>query len=185
MSTVIYFQFAVLLMLLVAILQLGTAQQCSCTTGIAVIAQDDLKKEIRAEVAAALAENGVANITNTIQQAVNATIERAMEDISTEIGQLVVLLLAQLRHLQLPGKTPSHPTTSCKEIQGLKPSTPSGYYWITASDDSAVHMYCDMSRTCGGIRGVWMRAASIDMTNSSQQCPSGLKSNHQKLKVVV
>ena len=167
--------FAVLVVLPAAILQLGTAQQCSCTTGIAVVAQDDLKKEIRAEVAAALAENGVANITNTIQQAVNATIERAMEEISTEIGQLVAPLLAQLKHLQLPGKTPSHPATSCKEIQELKPSTPSGYYWITASDDSAVRMYCDMSRTCGGITGGWMQVASIDMTNSSQQCPNGLK----------
>ena len=167
--------FTVLVVLPAAILQLGAAQQCSCTTGIAVVAQDDLKKEIRTEVAAALAENGVANITNTIQRAVNATIERAMEDISTEIGQLVAPLLAQLKRLQLPGKTPSHPATSCKEIQELKPSTPSGYYWITASDESAVHMYCDMSRTCGGITGGWMRVASIDMTNSSQQCPNGLK----------
>ena len=167
--------FTVLVVLPVAILQLGAAQQCSCTTGIAVLAQDDLKKEIRTEVAAALAENGVANITNTINRAVNATIERVMEDISTEIRQLVAPLLAQLKHLQLPGKTPSHPATSCKEIQELKPSSPSGYYWITASDESTVHMYCDMNRTCGGITGGWMRVASIDMTNSSQQCPNGLK----------
>ena len=167
--------FAILVVLPVAILQLGAAQQCSCTTGIAVVTQDDLKKEIRTEVAAALVENGVANITNTIQQAVNATIERAMEDISTEIGQLVAPLLAQFKHLQLPGKTPSHPATSCKEIQKLKPSSPSGYYWITASDESAVHMYCDINRTCGSITGGWMRVASIDMTNSSQQCPNGLK----------
>ena len=158
----------------IAILQLGAAQQCSCTTGIAVIAQDHLKKEIRTELSAALAENGVANITNSIL-ALNATIRRAMEKISTEIGQLVAPLLAQLKHLQLPGKTPSHPATICKEIQELKPSTPSGYYWITASDDSAVRMYCDMSRTCGGITGGWMRVTSINMTNSSHQCPNGLK----------
>ena len=132
--------FIVLVVLPVAILQLGAAQQCSCTTGIAVIAQDDLKKEIRAEVAAALAENVVVNITNTIQQAVNATIERAMEEISTEIGQLVAPLLAQLKHLQFPGKTPSHPATSCKDIQKLKPGSPSGYYWITASDDCCSHV---------------------------------------------
>ena len=167
--------FAVLVVLPVAILQLGAAQQCSCTTGIAVIARNDLKREIRTELSAVLAENGVVNITNTIQRALNATVERAMEDISTEIGQLVAPLLAQLKHLQLPGKTPSHPATICKEIQELKPSTPSGYYWITASDDSAVRMYCDMSRTCGGITGGWMRVASINMTNSSHQCPNGLK----------
>ena len=40
--------FAVLVVLPVAILQLGATQQCSCSTGIAVIAEDDLKKEIRA-----------------------------------------------------------------------------------------------------------------------------------------
>ena len=168
--------FTVLVVLPVAILQLGAAQQCSCTTGIAVIARNDLKREIRTELSAVLAENGVVNITNTIQRALNATVERAMEDISTEIGQLVAPLLAQLKHLQLPGKTPSHPATSCKEIQELKPGSSSGYYWITASDDSAVRMYCDMSRTCGGIRGGWMQVANIDMTNSSHQCPNGLKS---------
>ena len=64
------------------------------------------KKSKLKYIVAALAENGVANITNTIQQAVNATIERALEDISTEIGQLVAPLLAQLKHLHLPGKTP-------------------------------------------------------------------------------
>ena len=58
--------FTVLVVLPVAILQLRAAQQCSCTTGNAVIAQDDLKKEIRAEVAAALAENGVVNIIPTL-----------------------------------------------------------------------------------------------------------------------
>ena len=74
--------FTVLVVLSVAILQLGTAQQCSCITGIAVIGQDDLKKEIRTELSAVLAENGVANITNIIQLALNATIGRAMEKIS-------------------------------------------------------------------------------------------------------
>ena len=35
-------------------------------------------------------------------------------------------------------------------------------------------MYCDMNRTCGNLIGGWMRVANIDMTNTSQQCPTGL-----------
>ena len=31
-----------------------------------------------------------------------------------------------------------------------------------------------MTRTCGNLTGGWMRVANIDMTNTSQQCPTGL-----------
>ena len=54
-------------------------------------------------------------------------------------------------------------------------SSPSGYYWVRASNDSAVRVYCDMTRSCGGVTGGWMRVAELDMTNSSHQCPSGLR----------
>ena len=56
----------------------------------------------------------------------------------------------------------------------LSPSSPSGYYWVRASNGSAVRVYCDMTRSCGGVTGGWMRVAELDMTNSSHQCPSGL-----------
>ena len=56
----------------------------------------------------------------------------------------------------------------------LPPSSPSGYYWVRASNGSAVHVYCDMTRSCGGATEGWMRVAELDMTNSSHQCPSGL-----------
>ena len=53
------------------------------------------------------------------------------------------------------------------------PSTPSGYYWASASNGSAVRVYCDMTRSCGGVTGGWVRVGYLDMTNSSHQCPSG------------
>ena len=163
------------------ILQLGIAQRCSnCNTGIAVMTQGELRKEIRAELAAALGKNGscVASIKNQEQRivaAVTELVEQAVANISSNIDQLVAPLVTRLNRLHLPGKTPSHPAISCKEIRQLKPSAPSGHYWIRASDGSAVHKYCDMTRTCGGVTGGWMQVASIDMTNSSQQCPTGLK----------
>ena len=57
----------------------------------------------------------------------------------------------------------------------LPPSSPSGYYLVGASISSAVRVYCDMTRSCGGVTGGWRRVAELDMTNSSHQCPSGLQ----------
>ena len=57
----------------------------------------------------------------------------------------------------------------------LPPSSPSGYYWVRASNGSAVRVYCDMTRSCGGVTGGWMRVADLDMTSSSHQCPRGLQ----------
>ena len=55
----------------------------------------------------------------------------------------------------------------------LLPTTPSGYYWVSASNGSAVRVYCDMTRSCGGVTGGWVRVGYLDMTDSSHQCPSG------------
>ena len=63
-----------------------------------------------------------------------------------------------------------YPVTSCA---ALPPYSPSGYYLISASNSSAVSVYCDMTLSCGGVTGGWMRVADLDMTNSSHQCPSG------------
>ena len=60
-------------------------------------------------------------------------------------------------------------TTACSE---LVPSCPSDYYWVRASNGSVVRVYCDM--TCGGVTGGWTRVAELDMTDTSQHCPSHL-----------
>ena len=61
-----------------------------------------------------------------------------------------------------------HTITSCAD---LPPSAPSGYYLIR---NSSLHVYCDMSRTCGGVTGGWMRVFELDMNITSHQCPNGL-----------
>ena len=57
----------------------------------------------------------------------------------------------------------------------LSPSSPSGHYWVRTPTGSAVLVYCDPTRSCGGVTGGWRRVAELDMTNSSQQCPSALR----------
>ena len=73
---------------------------------------------------------------------------------------------------RLEGQLIFYPAASCA---ALPPSSPSGYYWVRGSNDSAVSVYCDMTLYCGGVTGGWMRMAELDMTNSSHECPSGLR----------
>ena len=70
-----------------------------------------------------------------------------------------------------PGHFRFHPQDSCA---ALPPSSSSGYYWVRDSNGSAVSVYCNMTLSCGGVTGGWMRVAELDMTNSNHQCPSGL-----------
>ena len=72
---------------------------------------------------------------------------------------------------QQAGQLSFSPASSCA---AQPPSSPSGYYWVRASDGSAVSVYCNMTLSCGGVTGGWMRVAELDMTNSNHQCPSGL-----------
>ena len=60
--------------------------------------------------------------------------------------------------------------TSCADLSS---SHPSGYYWVRTSSNTNIRVYCDMTRSCGGVTGGWTRLAYLDMTVSSHQCPSG------------
>ena len=206
-----------LALIALALLRLGGAQECGGFVGFLTLTQDQLKKEIRGEVAAALAQGGgVSEIPQTennssgicravvsdVEQGINATVEqavssamevaitnisrevrdeldaaldRAVTNLSATVEKLISPLVSQLSLLRQPGKTPSHPATSCKEILDLNSTSPSGYYWISDSDDSAVHVYCDMTKTCGGVTGGWMEIAKIDMSDTTNVCPEGLK----------
>lgn len=73
------------------------------------------------------------------------------------------------------GKNSSYPATSCRDIFQITQSSPSGYYWIRARNGTAVQMYCDMTRSCGGVTGGWTRVANLDFGESSSSCPNSLK----------
>ena len=62
------------------------------------------------------------------------------------------------------------PAKSCHQIKELVPESPSGYYYVKQNTGSAVSVYCDMTRSCGG----WIKLASFDVDNTSHSCPSGL-----------
>ena len=73
------------------------------------------------------------------------------------------------------GNCECNPAKSCHQIKELVPESPSGYYYVRQNTGSAVHVYCDMTRICGGVSGGWMKVASFDVDNPSHFCPNGLR----------
>ena len=76
-----------------------------------------------------------------------------------------------------PGNgTLQNPASSCKYVPA---GSQSGYYWISGFQ-SATQQYCDMSRSCCGSTGGWMRVVNINMTNPNQQCPTGFNTQTER-----
>ena len=102
-------------------------------------------------------------------------IEEVQRGIEEKVQGIQHLLLTILSLHYNPGFSPSHPAHSCKEIYDRNTSSPSGYYWLENSSEQTVQAYCDMERTCGGVQGGWMKVISINVSNTTDSCPSGLK----------
>ncbi len=77
------------------------------------------------------------------------------------------------------GLTPRNPATSCQQIQAAIPEAPSANYWVITRETGGPAIprpvYCDMERSCGGLRGGWMRVANLDMTNTAETCPENFR----------
>ena len=94
-----------------------------------------------------------------------------------EVSEVMKELLAPILHCHLEvsqGKYECNPAKSCHQIKELVPESPSGYYYVRQNTGPALSVYCDMTRSCGGVSGGWMKLVSFDADNSSHSCPSGL-----------
>lgn len=60
---------------------------------------------------------------------------------------------------------------SCSDVLSL--SLPSGYYLVRTSGGSVVNMYCDVSLTCGGVKGGWARVINETFPHPINKCPLG------------
>ena len=65
--------------------------------------------------------------------------------------------------------------SSCAEILKKNPKASSGDYLLKDQAGQIKTVYCDMTRSCGGVTGGWMRVGFFDMTESGQRCPESLK----------
>ena len=110
-------------------------------------------------------ESANAKVVNTLSN---------LQDTSTSTAGVVddILLIAQ-ELLVLHNDSTALPT-SCKEIKERQPLSPSGYYILVALNGGTYETYCNMGILCGSGRG-WTRLAYLDMTDATQNCPSGFR----------
>uniref|UniRef100_A0A1X7VKU2 Fibrinogen C-terminal domain-containing protein n=1 Tax=Amphimedon queenslandica TaxID=400682 RepID=A0A1X7VKU2_AMPQE len=103
------------------------------------------------------------NIVNTLSN---------LQDTSTSTAGVVddILLIAQ-ELLVLHNDSTTLPT-SCMQLKSQYPSSPSGYYVLSTNGLTTYTAYCNMGLLCGS-GGGWTRLAYLDMTDATQNCPSG------------
>ena len=165
--------FLLLCLLALSLVREGTSthlETCEC---------HEIRELVNASVQQAVArlEDSFGIMIDTAISNINTTDKTALSDLESRLTSTIQGLLKPIQtqldyHLPPPGKTAGDPATSCKDLYDTLDAS-SGYYWI-GEVGSAVRVYCNMSLTCGNLTGGWMRVANIDMTNTSQNCPSGL-----------
>ena len=171
-----YSKVIIIVFVIVFSLLLGTAGTC-VAFAVQIVT---LKSEIESIKMASSFQNTVTDSLEEVVHQLNISDNMLYQQLSQDYTALdnrtqqlnasTQLLFSDLEHVS--GLYPFYPTTSCAS---LPPSSPSGYYWVMASNGSAVSVYCDMTLSCGGVTGGRIRVAELDMTNSSHQCPSGLR----------
>ena len=85
----------------------------------------------------------------------------------------VLLLVEDILQIQNGSSFSSLPT-SCQEIKSKQPNSPSGVYLLATPSGDTNYVYCHMGELCG-TEGGWTRLAYLDMSDSTENCPTGFK----------
>ena len=85
----------------------------------------------------------------------------------------VLLLVEDILQIQNGSSFSSLPT-SCQEIKSKQPNSPSGMYLLATPSGDINYVYCHMGELCG-TEGGWTRLAYLDMSDSTENCPTGFK----------
>ena len=85
----------------------------------------------------------------------------------------ILLLVEDILQIQNGSSFSSLPT-SCQEIKSKQPNSPSGVYLLATSSGKTNYVYCHMGELCG-TEGGWTRLAHLDMSDSTENCPTGFK----------
>lgn len=91
-----------------------------------------------------------------------------IENITTEVKESAASTTATLQLLNTQHIVEWDKVTSCQDIIGTYPDSPSGYYTINNT-----LLFCEMGELCNNTGGGWTRLAYLDMTNPFSSCPSG------------
>ena len=82
------------------------------------------------------------------------------------------------------GRSRFAPAYSCQAIRMLQPSFTSGYYWVRSSNGSSVHVYCDMTMSCGSVTGGLTRVAVLNNKTRQQLCTDDFSTTNENTRCV-
>ena len=107
-----------------------------------------------------------------------ASLSHIKDTTTTNAGAIndILLLVEDLLTLHNDSSSSSFSPlpTSCHETKNKQPNSPSGVYLLATANDGTKYVYCNMEELCGS-GGGWTRLAYLDMTDSTENCPSGFK----------
>ena len=107
-------------------------------------------------------------VQDVIRAEMQSVVRSQMESLVNYVAEVQHNNTALLLKAINPGSE-NNPFPSCKSIPQERQS---GTFWIQGIDGFASKQYCDMTRTCCGRTGGWMRVANLDM---KEQSPSGFR----------
>ena len=104
------------------------------------------------------------NVVNTLStiEGNSVTSTGAINDILVIVDQLLGLQNASSIFNSIQ-------PVSCKDIKAVLPNSPTGYYHVNSRT-----IYCNMDTLCNATGG-WTRLAYLDMSDATQNCPSGFR----------
>ena len=103
------------------------------------------------------------NITATLSAVSNNSVS------STEVINDLLTVVNELARIQNVTDQLVKETMSCKDIKLRLPNSITGYYFINNRT-----IYCNMDELCGS-GGGWTRLGYLDMSDATQNCPSGFR----------
>ena len=110
--------------------------------------------------------NGIISSLSHIKETATSN-AGAINDILLLVEDLIML------HNDSSSSSFSPIPTSCQEIRNKQPNSPSGVY-LLATNNGTKYVYCNMKELCGS-GGGWTRLAYLDMTDATENCPSGFR----------
>ena len=150
-----------------ATLSLATAH----SSPLVIVELDVLNQSI-----SAIVQQATASLTQTVveevKQEMNLALEQAIKEVTDTVEQLLQPLLNETFSQQLPGKTPTNPATSCKDIETESPSALPGYYWIQTSEIPLVQAYCSFEPCLGTVQA-HPASSCKEIQERSPSLPSG------------
>ena len=115
-------------------------------------------------------DNTTSRSAGTILQLLNASLIRDISIPTAATVNDILLVVNELLELQNGSSLfNSIRPVSCKDIKAVQPNSPTGYYHVNIRN-----IYCNMERLCN-TEGGWTRLAYLDMSDNTQNCPSGLQ----------